>query len=179
LIWLEVAIDLDRPEPVEVETDIGYLNELIGYLARNGGFGLTMACEGGLRADQGLIMQDCALELGGALWQALGNPVDGACSGAAVAVDDVRATASLEFSERPGAELRGVFDCKQVNGLQTELIAPFFAALARALGCRILVQVDGVGAAPMIAACFGALGLALRDAIQNEEGDRPNGSWRL
>jgi imidazoleglycerol phosphate dehydratase HisB len=94
-------------------------------------------------------------------------------------VDHVRATASLEFSQRPGAELRGVFDCEQVNGLQTELIVPFFEALARALGCRILVQVDGIGDAQIIAACFKALGLALRDAIQAEEGDRPKGSWRL
>jgi hypothetical protein len=71
-IWVEVAVDLDREGPVEVVTDFDALSASIARIAAAGGFALRLACEGGPCADAGRVVEDCALELGAALREALG-----------------------------------------------------------------------------------------------------------
>ena len=76
-IWVEVAVDLDREGPVEVVTDFDALSESIARIAVGGGFALRLACEGGPCADADRVIEDCALELGAALREALGPAASG------------------------------------------------------------------------------------------------------
>jgi hypothetical protein len=76
-IRVEVTVDLDREGPVEVVTDFDALSEGIARIAAGGSFALRLACEGGLCADAGRVIEDCALELGAALREALGPAASG------------------------------------------------------------------------------------------------------
>ncbi len=76
-IWVEVAVDLDREGPVEVVTDFDALSDSIARIAVGGGFALRLACEGGPCADADRVIEDCALELGAALREALGPAASG------------------------------------------------------------------------------------------------------
>lgn len=76
-IWVEVTVDLEREGPVEVVTDFDALSEGIARIAAGGNFALRLACEGGPCADAGRVIEDCALELGAALREALGPAASG------------------------------------------------------------------------------------------------------
>lgn len=76
-LWVEVSVDLDRPGPVDVVTDFDALSDAIAEIAAGGGFAIRMRSEGGPCADAPLIIEDCALELGAALAEALGPAAAG------------------------------------------------------------------------------------------------------
>lgn len=165
-IWLEVVVDLDRPAPVAVQTDVGFLNHLVVQLARQGGFSLHLACEGGPRADARLIVEDCALELGEALREALGDGIEGTQCALACRVEEAEARVAVAFSGGPGAEVSGPFGTQRIGGLPADLVPVFFHSLARSLGARIRLDVSGEVTTHVIAACFRAAGLAIREACR-------------
>lgn len=166
-ISLEVAVDLDRAGAVAVQTDIGFLNQLIGQLARQGGFSLYLACEGGPRADARLIVEDCALELGGALRDALGDGIENAQCTLACRVEEAEARVAVAFSGGPGAEVSGPFGARPIGGLPAELVPVFFHSLARPLGARIRLDVSGEVTTHVISACFRGAGLAIRGVLSD------------
>lgn len=71
-LWVEVSVDLDRPGPIDVVTDFDALSDAIAEIAAGGGFAIRIRSEGGPCADAALIIEDCAVELGAALAEALG-----------------------------------------------------------------------------------------------------------
>jgi len=105
---VEVAVDLDRPGPVDVVTDLDALSEAIAGIAAGGGFALWLRSEGGPCADARLIVEDCALELGAALAEALGPA-------------------------SPGIVLRGAPAAAAAAGLPAGLAAVLVESLARGL----------------------------------------------
>lgn len=109
---VEVAVDLDRKGPVEVVTDIDALSEAIARIAADGGFALRLTCEGGPSADAERVVEDCALELGAALGEALGARASGFRFSEAV-TGSLRPRLAAIFDEslrralRAGTQLRG------------------------------------------------------------------------
>jgi len=61
------------PGPVDVRTGVGFLDHLLSSLAFHGGLSLSLSCEGDLRVDDHHSAEDCALALGAALKEALGD----------------------------------------------------------------------------------------------------------
>lgn len=139
-IWVEVAVDLDRPGPVDVVTDLDALSAALAEIASGGGFALRLRSEGGPCADAQLIVEDCALELGAALAEALGP----------AAADIV-----LPVAPAVGA----------AEALSPVLEAVLLHSLARALGAR--VETGKAGAAGNDSR-FEAAGRAIRAAMRRE-----------
>jgi len=112
-LWVEVAVDLDRDGPVNVVTDDDALSEAIARIATAGGFALRLACEGGPSADPERMVEDCALELGAALGEALGPGASGVDFRDAVAGSPLTPrlaaifVGSLERTMRAAARSRG------------------------------------------------------------------------
>lgn len=165
-IALAVSIDLDRSEPVRIETDIGFLNQLLEQLARRGGFALKLSCEGGPRADARLIVEDCAIELGAALREAIGDSAEGSQHKLSARVEAAESSVSLEFRGHPSAVMEADLGCRQIGGLPTSLVPEFFQALAGALGARVQIRAQGPVDTDVIAACFRGLGAAIYEAIR-------------
>jgi imidazoleglycerol-phosphate dehydratase/histidinol-phosphatase len=161
-IALTVSIDLDRSDPVWVETDIGFLNHLLEQLARAGGFSLKLSCEGGPRADDRLVVEDCGLELGAALRAAAGDAAEGSRQEISERVEAAQAKVLMLFRGRPGTVVEASVGARAIGGLPTDLVPEFFHALARALGARIELEARGPVDADVISACFRGVGAALR-----------------
>lgn len=163
-IWLEVAVDFDRPAAVDVVTDLDAFSDALGQLASGGGFGLRLYCEGGPCADTRLLVEDCALELGAALRDAMGSVTKGAPAWRAQRVELPGATVSVDFSGRPGASCPGLSAAGQADGLPAGIAAAFFDSLGRTLGARIEVEARSGAAHQAIEASFTGVGQALRAA---------------
>jgi imidazoleglycerol-phosphate dehydratase/histidinol-phosphatase len=163
---ISVAVNLDRESPVSISTGIGFFDHMLEQVARHGGFSLELACTGDLGVDEHHTVEDCALALGQAFRDALGDKRGIGRYGFVLPMDEALAQVAIDLSGRPYAVFTGRFGRESVGGLPTELVPHFFRSLADSLGAAIHVEVRGENAHHMIEACFKGVGRALRRAIR-------------
>jgi imidazoleglycerol-phosphate dehydratase / histidinol-phosphatase len=171
---IAVAVNLDREAPVSISTGIGFFDHMLEQVARHGGFSLELTCTGDLRVDEHHTIEDCALALGQALREALGDKRGIGRYGFVLPMDEALAQVAIDLSGRPYAVFTGRFGRDAVGGLPTELVPHFFRSLADSLGAAIHVEVRGENTHHMIEACFKGVGRALRRAIRVRGGELPS-----
>jgi len=171
---IRVSVDLDRAQPVNIRTGIGFFDHMLEQIARHGGFSLELEAEGDLHIDEHHTVEDCALALGQALKQALGDRHGIARFGFLLPMDETEARIALDLSGRPYLVFEGRFNRERVGELPTELVPHFFRSLAEALGAAIQIHVHGENTHHMVEACFKGLGRSLRQAIRLEDDELPS-----
>ena len=171
-IQLELA--LDGSGQYEVATGIAFFDHMLEQVARHGGFSLEPTCRGDLEIDEHHTVEDCALALGQALKQALGDKLGIARYGFLLPMDEARALVAIDLSGRPYAVFEGQFSRESVGGLPTELVPHFFRSLADSLGAAVHISVEGENTHHMIEACFKGVGRALRQAIRITDTQLPS-----
>ena len=70
---IKLTLNLDGSGKVNVQTGIGFLDHMLTALARHAGFDLQLSCAGDLAVDDHHTAEDCAIVLGEAIDQALGE----------------------------------------------------------------------------------------------------------
>ena len=183
---IRVRVDLDAPRAPRVRTGIGYFDHMLEQIGKHGGFALEIEARGDLAVDEHHTVEDCALALGQALRQALGDKrgigrygdadvaaaADTASTAGPVAVrlpmDEARASVLLDLSGRPWFVFDGAFARERVGDLPTELVPHFFHSLSDALGATLHLEVRGANAHHMVEVCFKVVARALRQALRRE-----------
>ena len=143
-------------------------------MARHGGFALELRCRGDLEIDEHHTVEDCALALGQALREALGDKIGIARYGFVLPMDEAQAQVAIDLSGRPYTVFEGKFNRESVGGLPTELVPHVFRSLSESLRAAIHVSVRGENSHHMIEACFKGVGRALRQAFRIEGTDLPS-----
>ncbi len=171
---ISVRVNLDTESPVRIATGLGFFDHMLEQVARHGGFALELECHGDLHVDEHHTVEDCALALGQALRQALGDKRGIARFGFLLPMDESRVQVAIDLSGRPFAVFDGRFARERVGELPTELVPHFFRSLGEALGAAIHIQVEGENTHHMIEACFKGVGRTLRQAIRIEGSELPS-----
>lgn len=183
---IRVELDLDRPAAPEVRTGIGFFDHMLEQIGKHGGIGLVLHCEGDLEVDEHHTVEDCALALGQALRDALGDKrgigrygtgCEGKVPGSVdlvLPMDETLARAVLDCSGRPMLVFDGRFARERVGGLPTEMVPHFFRSLCDAAGLNLHLQVRGENAHHMVEACFKAFARALREAVARSGSELPS-----
>jgi len=171
---ITVAVNLDTPLPVSISTGIGFFDHMLEQVARHGGFALELTCRGDLQVDEHHTVEDCALALGQALREALGEKRGITRFGFLLPMDEARAQVAIDLSGRAYTVFEGHFGRDAVGGLPTELVPHFFRSLGASLGAAIHVQVQGENTHHMVEACFKGVGRALRQALRIEGTELPS-----
>ncbi|NLG76470.1 MAG: bifunctional histidinol-phosphatase/imidazoleglycerol-phosphate dehydratase HisB [Xanthomonadaceae bacterium] len=171
---ISIELDLDREGPIEVSTGIGFFDHMLEQIAKHGGFSLLLACKGDLHIDEHHTVEDCALALGQALRQALGDKRGINRYGFVLPMDEALVQVAIDLSGRPYFVFEGKFGRDQVGQLPTELVPHFFRSLAETLGASLNIQVTGENTHHMIEACFKGVGRTLRQAIRISDTGLPS-----
>lgn len=171
---ISVRVNLDDVTQTKIETGIGFYDHMLEQIAKHGGMGLTMACEGDLHIDAHHTVEDTALAFGSALKQALGNKAGIGRYGYVIPMDETQAQVAIDLSGRPAAVFRGEFPTDHVGDFPVEMCPHFFESLAQTLGAAIHIDVNGDNSHHMIEACFKAVGRALRPALAVSGSDIPS-----
>ena len=171
---IRVRVNLDATAPLSIDTGIGFYDHMLEQIAKHGGFGLELKCDGDLFVDEHHTVEDTALTLGKALRKALGDKRGIARYGFQLPMDESEARVSLDLSGRPLLVFEGSFPQSHVGKMPTELVPHFFHSLADALGATLHVAVKGSNTHHMVEACFKAVGRALRQAIHVEGNELPS-----
>jgi imidazoleglycerol-phosphate dehydratase/histidinol-phosphatase len=171
---VSVSVDLSREGPSRVATGLGFFDHMLEQIAKHGGFALELECRGDLHIDEHHSVEDCALALGAALREALGEKHGIARYGFVLAMDEAEAQVALDLSGRPYFVWEGRFDRERVGELPTELVPHFFRSLAETLGAALHVRVRGENTHHMVESCFKGVGRSLRQAIRRDGSELPS-----
>ena len=171
---IDVEVDLDRCAEAAVRTGLGFFDHMLEQIGKHAGFALQLTCEGDTRVDEHHTIEDCALALGQALRQALGDKRGIARYGFSLPMDESAATALLDLSGRPCFVFAGSFPRDRVGEVPTELVPHFFRSLCETLGANLHLTVSGDNAHHMVEACFKVTARALRQAIRREGAELPS-----
>jgi imidazoleglycerol-phosphate dehydratase/histidinol-phosphatase len=170
---VHVDLDLSRDGPSTIVTGLGFFDHMLEQIAKHGGFALDLKCSGDLHIDEHHTVEDCALALGTALREALGDKRGIARYGFLLAMDEAEAQVALDLSGRPYFVWEGRFNREKVGELPTELVPHFFRSLAETLGAALHISVRGENSHHMVESCFKGVGRSLRQAIRLEGRDLP------
>jgi imidazoleglycerol-phosphate dehydratase / histidinol-phosphatase len=171
---VRVEVDLSREGPTTVATGLGFFDHMLEQIAKHGGFSLKLACNGDLNIDEHHTIEDCALALGAALREALGEKRGIARYGFLLAMDEAEAQVALDLSGRAFFVWEGKFNRERVGELPTELVPHFFRSLAESLGAALHLSVHGENSHHMIESCFKGVGRSLRQAMRLEGTELPS-----
>ena len=171
---IRVELDLDRVAEPRVSTGLGFFDHMLEQLGKHGGFSLSLQCEGDLHIDEHHTIEDSALALGQALRQALGDKRGIGRYGFTLPMDEVLATAALDFSGRPYFVFDGAFSRERVGDMPTELVPHFFRSLCETAGLNLHLKVEGDNDHHKVEGGFKAVARALRQAIAREGRELPS-----
>lgn len=167
---IQLRLDLDGTGSANVSTGIGFLDHMLVTLARHSRVDLELSCSGDLEVDDHHTTEDCALALGAAFDQALGERRGIARFGSAYApLDEALSRAVVDLSGRPWPKIHLGLKRDTVGSLACENVIHFFQSLA--ISGRMALHVDvirGDNDHHRIESAFKACALALRAAIAND-----------
>jgi imidazoleglycerol-phosphate dehydratase / histidinol-phosphatase len=176
---VSVEVDLSREGPNDIASGLGFFDHMLEQIAKHGGFALNLKCSGDLQIDEHHTVEDCALTLGAALREALGDKRGIARYGFLLAMDEAQAQVALDLSGRPYFVWDGKFNRERVGELPTELVPHFFRSLAQSLGAALHITVRGENSHHMIESCFKGVGRSLRQAIRLDSEGIPSSKGML
>ena len=171
---ITVRVDLDRVAEPKVHTGLGFFDHMLEQIGKHGGFALELECDGDTHIDEHHTIEDCALALGQALRQALGDKRGIGRYGFVLPMDESEASAALDLSGRPYFVFDGNFPRERVGEVPTELVPHFFRSLCETLGANLHLAVRGENAHHMVEACFKVVARTLRQAIRREGDELPS-----
>ena len=161
-------IDLDGDGTANVNTGLGFLDHMLTALSKHSWIDLELTSTGDLDVDDHHTIEDCAIVIGRAIDQTLGDRTGIQRYGHAYApLDESLCRAIVDLSGRPWPQISIDFSRATVGDVAAENIIHFFRSLA--LEARMALHIDlirGDNDHHKAEAAFKAFALALRSAVQ-------------
>ncbi len=171
---IQLTLNLDGTGNAKISTGIGFLDHLLTSLTRHGHFDVELKCKGDLEVDDHHTAEDCAICLGNAMNDALGERRGIKRFGSAFApLDEALARAVVDLSGRPFVDVNLDLNYDRIGELAMENISHVITSLA--MSCKAAIHVDvikGDNDHHKAEAAFKALALALREAVSPDGSDR-------
>ncbi len=169
---IDLSLVLDGTGRAEVATGLGFLDHMLVAIATHARLDLELRCTGDLHVDDHHTAEDCALALGAALDEALGERRGITRFGDAHApLDEALARVVVDLSGRPHATVRLDLQRERLGDLACENLTHFLVSFA--VAGRLALHADvlrGDNDHHKAEAACKALALALRRAVRREPG---------
>lgn len=167
----EVAIrghlELDGSGTSDIKTGLGFLDHMLATLAKHGRFDLALTATGDTQVDDHHTVEDCAIVLGRAFDEALGDRKGIGRFGYAYApLDESLSRAVVDLSGRPWPEISIGFARETIGEVATENLVHFLRSFA--IEGRMALHIDlirGDNDHHKAESAFKALAVALRSAV--------------
>ncbi len=171
-----LTLNLDGTGDANIQSNIGFLDHLLTTLTVHARFDLQLTCEGDLHIDDHHTAEDCALAIGTAIDQALGDRKGIRRFGHAYApLDEALARSVLDLSGRPFAAVDLGLRRESLGTLACENISHVLRSLAMASRSTLHVELlKGENDHHRAEAAFKATALALRQAVARDGSGIPS-----
>lgn len=164
-----VEINLDGTGNSNISTGIGFLDHMLGQIARHGETDLTVIAEGDLNVDEHHTIEDVAISLGEAIRKALGGKKGIERYGFTLPMDDSLASVALDLGGRPWLVWDVAFKREMIGEIPSEMFFHFFKSLSDNAGFNLSIKAEGENEHHKIEAIFKAFAKTLRMAAKKTE----------
>ena len=162
---IRVAVDLDGSDPSHIDTGLKFFDHMLDQIVHHAGVSLTIEVKGDLEVDEHHTIEDTAITLGEAFYQALGSKLGIERYGFSLPMDECRATVLLDFGGRIDFDWDVEFFRERVGDVPTEMFRHFFKSFADAARCNLHIVACGENEHHKIEGVFKAFARAVRMAI--------------
>ena len=172
---IHVEVNLDPiTQQITIDTGIGFFDHMLEQIGKHSGMSLKLKCNGDLHIDEHHTVEDCALALGQALREALGDKRGIARYGFVLPMDECEVRISMDLSARPSFHFNGEFSRDKVGELSTEMVPHFFKSLSDSLGASLHITLEGENAHHQVEAIFKGAARVLGQAFTRQGQDLPS-----
>ena len=165
---ITIALNIDGSGKRKIDTPVGFLNHMLDLFSKHGLFDLDIKATGDTYIDEHHTVEDIGIVLGTAFAQALGDKKGIKRYGFFILpMDEVLATAAVDFSGRYAFNFQCNFSRGKVGDLSTELVYDFWDAFAQNAKINLYIKVEnGRNAHHQIEGIFKAAARAIRIACE-------------
>lgn len=168
---IEVKLSLDGSGHGQNDTGIPFLDHMLDLFARHGLFDLEVTCRGDLQIEDHHSVEDIAICLGQAFFEALGDKAGIVRYGSAyVPMDETLARAVVDLSGRSWLvyNVRNTRD--RIGSFSVELAEHFWHSFAEHCRCNLHIEVlYGRNQHHILEAVFKATTRALAQAVRHDD----------
>ncbi len=171
---ITVSVNVDGSGQTDIQTGIGFLDHMLTALGHHAHVDIVLRCKGDLSTDDHHTAEDCAICLGTALHDALGDRRGIVRFGSAFApLDEALARAVVDLATRPYACVDLGLRRESIGTIASENLSHVLQTLATATRMTLHVDVlKGDNDHHRVEAAFKALALAFREAAGLSDSDQ-------
>ena len=168
---IELTLNIDGGGNYEIKTPVEFLNHMLELFAKHGLFDLDIKAVGDIQVDEHHLVEDIGIVLGQAFAEAVNDKRGIKRYGFFILpMDEVLATAVVDFSGRISFKFDCPFNREKVGDLSTELVYDFWDAFVQNAKINLYIKVEnGKNDHHKIEAIFKACARAMRMACETDE----------
>ena len=168
---IKVSINLDGTGKLNIDTGVPFLEHMIDQIARHGLIDMDIEAKGDLHIDDHHTVEDLGITLGQAFAKAVGDKKGMTRYGHAyVPLDEALSRVVIDFSGRPGLDMKVDFTRASIGRLDTQLFWEFFQGFVNHACVTLHIDnLKGFNAHHQAETIFKAFGRALRMALTQDE----------
>ena len=165
---IKVKLDLDGAGESEISTGLNFFDHMLWQLPHHAGVSLKLECKGDLQVDEHHTIEDVAIVLGDAIYQALGSKRGIDRYGFVLPMDECRAMVLIDFGGRADFVWDVPFTREMVGDVPTEMFKHFFKSMCVAMRCNLHIEARGENNHHLIEGVFKAFARALKMAVRRD-----------
>lgn len=165
---ISIEVDLDGGGESQVDTGLKFFDHMLWQIPHHAGVSLTALCKGDLEVDEHHTMEDVAIALGEAIYQALGSKRGIDRYGFVLPMDECRAMVLIDFGGRADFVWDVPFTRERVGDVPTEMFKHFFKSMCVAMRCNLHIEARGENNHHLIEGVFKAFARALKMAVRRD-----------
>ncbi|MCK5034144.1 MAG: bifunctional histidinol-phosphatase/imidazoleglycerol-phosphate dehydratase HisB [Calditrichia bacterium] len=161
-----IELNLDGNGKSNINTGIGFFDHMLTLFAKHSAIDLTVKVNGDLYVDKHHSIEDTAILLGEAIFEALSDKKGINRYGFLLPMDEARAEVAIDFSSRAYLVWKVKFKREKIGEMPTELFYHFFKSFSDSARCNLYIKCKGKNEHHKIEAIFKAVARSIRMAKQ-------------
>ncbi len=163
-----VLLNLDGKGKSNISTGLSFFDHMLEQIAKHSGMDLSIQVKGDLNVDEHHTIEDTAIALGEAIYNALGDKRGIERYGFCLPMDDCLCTVALDFGGRSWLVWDADFKREKVGDMPTEMFIHFFKSLSDSAKMNLNVKAEGANEHHKIEGIFKAFARALKMAKKRD-----------
>lgn len=163
-----VEMNLDGTGRTQIDTGLGFFDHMLDQIGKHSGMDLVVKVKGDLQVDEHHTIEDTAIALGDALYQALGSKRGIERYGYSLPMDDCLCSVALDFGGRPWLVWDASFRREKIGDMPTEMFLHFFKSLSDAARMNLNIRAEGENEHHKIEGIFKAFARSIKMAVKRD-----------
>jgi imidazoleglycerol-phosphate dehydratase/histidinol-phosphatase len=165
---ISIQLNLDGTGKSDINTGIAFFDHMLDQLSRHGLMDLEIRVKGDLEVDEHHTIEDTAIALGEAFYQALSSKLGMERYGFCLPMDDSLAQVAIDFGGRNWLVWDAEFNREMIGKMPTEMFYHFFKSFTDGAKANLNIKAEGSNEHHKIEAIFKAFAKAIKAAVRRD-----------